>query len=116
MALREQSILAPGQIVKIARKAIEADPTKGYFRPILALSLVRAGQYEEALASCDENVALLAMTHAKMGNDNEARKWLQLARVEVQDNPLDPRSTWFPTHRMAWRLYLRETERLIAEP
>lgn len=115
LALGEEPIVAPNDLVSIARQAIKTDPAKPYFRQALTLSLIRAGKYDEAITSCDGNAALIAFAHAKSGDDDEARRWLKLAREEIQDNPLDPRSTWLPAHRMSWRLYLRETERLLAE-
>ena len=99
----------------MAREAIEADPTKPYLRTGLPLSLIRAGEYREALTTSEGNAALTALIHAHNGDPGEARKWLQTARDQINENPLDPRSSWHPAQRMKWQFWLRETEKKLAK-
>jgi tetratricopeptide (TPR) repeat protein len=90
-------VLAPGgledpaQAVRLAERVVKAG-RKGDTDPLLTLGLAhyRAGDWEKALARAEEAVArrpeaawaawpLLALAHARLGREGEARRWLEKA-------------------------------------
>jgi len=86
--------------VRMAEKALAGYPPdqKRFALNTLGAALYRAGRIDEAIAWLVESVkasggagtpedwAFLAMAHAKKGNDNEARCWLEKLRSHKPDD------------------------------
>jgi hypothetical protein len=77
----------PARVLEFASKAIELDPKLGRPWTMLGIAQYRVGKFNEALTSLNKAVALrgndadgleffvLALTHWRLGEPNEARKW-----------------------------------------
>jgi tetratricopeptide (TPR) repeat protein len=82
----------PAAAIEPAKKAIELEPENGMNWIALGMAYYRAGQWPEALQALDGalkhprpdhrgDLFFLAMTHARLGNDVEARKWYERAEA-----------------------------------
>jgi tetratricopeptide (TPR) repeat protein len=76
----------PGKAVALAEEAVRLAPKAGNYWNTLGVAHYRASKWKKALASLDKSVELrqggdgfdwffLAMTHWKLANKDEARKW-----------------------------------------
>jgi WD40 repeat protein len=84
-------VIAPGstcdsqRALSLARRAVELDPTQGYYLNTLGVALYRAGRYAEAIAALKKSLAanrgqiaafdlfFLAMAHHRLAHRAEAR-------------------------------------------
>jgi tetratricopeptide (TPR) repeat protein len=89
--------LDPARAVALARKAVELAPKGEGFYNTLGVACYRAGDEKAALAALQKSVELtsggyaadwlvLAMTHQKLGNRAEARKWYDQAAGWLEKN------------------------------
>ena len=107
----------------LARRAVELGPNKAYFVNTLGITLYRAGQYAEAIATLEQFLAVprgghggfelfyLAMAHHKHGEREQARACLDRANgwVKSQGGPGE--------HWTRWMAELRtESEAVLAGP
>ena len=110
LALREEPVVAcPNELVSIARRAIKTDPAKQYFPTGSNAQFDTCGKSTTRRSRASkENAALIALAHAKSGDDDEARRWPETGSGRNSGQPtrssLDPGSR---LNRMSWRLYLR---------
>lgn len=88
--------------IELAERAIEAEPKLAAYGQCLGAVLFRAGKFEDAVKHLNKVVAsednentshaygwyFLAMTHHQLGNQDEARKWLDKA-VDHTEKSLD---------------------------
>ncbi len=95
-------VLAPAAVedlepaIRLAEKAVAADPKNGGYCNTLGAVLYRAGHFEDARARLQESVGLnegneapedalfLVMTEHRLGHDSEARAWLDKALKHLQ--------------------------------
>jgi WD40 repeat protein/Flp pilus assembly protein TadD/tRNA A-37 threonylcarbamoyl transferase component Bud32 len=112
----------PKPAVELARRAVRTRPRDGRARGTLGAVLFRAGQHKEAASELHEAIKLkseeetafsglfLAMSHHRLGEPNEARRWLdgageageKLVRLSA-------------LRRLELQLLRRETEALLKE-
>jgi tetratricopeptide (TPR) repeat protein len=105
-----------------ARVAVGASPNDANRRKTLGALLYRAGQYKEAVTDLNEAVKqnarggtwadslFLAMAHHRLGQTDEARKWLDRA-VQVLEK--DPPADW--GQRIQQQILRREAEELLTK-
>lgn len=136
-------ILAPRAVadltrpVQLAQLALRSQPKSMVHLGTLGAALYRAGRFEEAIRRLTEANGIwekaggkgtsspaygwffLAMAHHRLGNAEEARKWLDRAvqRVKRATNekavPPPPRLPW--NRRLTFELLRREAEALIGQ-
>jgi tetratricopeptide (TPR) repeat protein len=130
-------VLAPGavkdpqQFVQVAQQAVTAKPKGAYWVGTLGAALYRAGQFDAALKRLNEALALdgkggsaadwlfLAMTHQRLGQPDEARKWLDKAVGWIEQAAKDKPKEGPPGQALPWdrkaelQLLRREAEALI---
>jgi tetratricopeptide (TPR) repeat protein len=86
----EPRLRDPSLAVRLAQKAVSAKPKSGNCRNTLGVALYRRGDDKAAIAELEEAMRLraggdssdwfiLALAHWRLGNRDEARKWLALA-------------------------------------
>jgi serine/threonine protein kinase/Flp pilus assembly protein TadD len=119
-----------------AEKLVAAQPNSATVRNTLGGALYRAGRLEDAARRLNEAQAayaktadtrttiaypwyFLAMTHQRLGNAAEARRWLEKANREAdkalgRDAPGGPPLTW--NRQLTLRLLRDEAEALITGP
>jgi serine/threonine protein kinase/predicted Zn-dependent protease len=79
-------------VARMAQQAVDLDPRSAGLRYFLAAASYRAGQYEKAVAACNESLRLapnwpgnrvnwpvLAMAHFRLGRRDQAKEWLDKA-------------------------------------
>jgi Flp pilus assembly protein TadD len=110
--------LAP--VVAVARAVVRAAPKDHPARNTLGALLYRAGAHAEAVTELNEalklhpegghpiDFLLLAMAHHRLGEANDARKWLEKA-LRAAENA--PPAEW--TQRLEWQILRREATQSI---
>jgi tetratricopeptide (TPR) repeat protein len=132
-------ILAPDamkdlhQPVQIAERAVRADPKNISHTTTLGASLHRAGRFAEALKQLKEASAagergesgspgispaytwfFLAMANYRLGQAEEARKWLDKAVKQMEQETQNTGVLW--NRRLTLHLFRREAENLLHGP
>jgi tetratricopeptide (TPR) repeat protein len=86
--------------VELARLAVHANPKQWQMRNTLGAVLYRAGQHKEAVDELNESIKLndkggsafdfvvLAMAHYRLGQTEEARRWLDKAMKADEKDPV----------------------------
>ena len=127
--------LAPGAVpdraqpVKLAEKALAARPKLGWFLHTLGLAHYRAGQLEQAVSCFKKSMEVdpgwyhvldwlpLAMAHFRLGDAEDARRWLAKAVESIDKTPRNPDSTFFLgyslTDHLECQLLRAEAEALL---
>jgi tetratricopeptide (TPR) repeat protein len=93
----EAKLRNPQQAVELADAAVKGKPREGTYWNTLGAARYRAGDWKAAVAAFDKSMELgaggdasdrffLAMTHWKMGDPTEARKWYDWAVEWVEEN------------------------------
>jgi tetratricopeptide (TPR) repeat protein len=126
----------PGWAIRLAEARVGTDPkgagwTDAHLNT-LGVALYRAGRYSEAITRLNQAVQaglqkgmlqdwlFLAMAHARLGHESEARQWFTKAVRELDrlrsgglksDSPSLP--VW--TTRLEYQLFRREAERVVNE-
>jgi tetratricopeptide (TPR) repeat protein len=88
----------PAGAVALAVKTVEVDPTCSTYWNTLGAAHYRAGNPHATVDALNQAVALsnggtafdhlfLAMAHARLGNREEARRWFDLAMIEMDHYP-----------------------------
>ncbi len=90
----------PAVGVKLARGAVELEPEKGTYWNTLGVAYYRAGDWNAAIAALQRSMELrkggdscdwffLAMAHEKLGDKEQARKWLDRAMQWMEKNKVE---------------------------
>jgi WD40 repeat protein/tetratricopeptide (TPR) repeat protein len=137
------SVLAAGAVrdldqpIRLAARALDADPKKDAYAVTLGATLYRAGRFREAgqrlekagnpneadptkatLYSPAYRWLFLAMAHQRLGHAGEARRWLDRAVQWMKRQAKDPSNpaegTW--NRRLTLQLLRREAEALLDRP
>ena len=99
--LEDRELRIPAEAVVLAEKAVALAPESGSCWNTLGVARYTAGNNREAIAALRESLRLskpglevynwlfLAMAHARLGNDREARDWYEKARSWAQANRAD---------------------------
>jgi tetratricopeptide (TPR) repeat protein len=93
----DESLREPAQAVRLARAAVSLDRESGRLRLILGVALYRAGRCDDAARELNRSRALaseddattclfLAMAHARLGREDEAKGWCAKAVARMQDD------------------------------
>jgi serine/threonine protein kinase/Tfp pilus assembly protein PilF len=86
----DPKVRAPARALELAQKAVALAPKVGTFWNTLGVAHYRAGEWKGAVAAFDKSMELraggdafdwffLAMSHRKLGDPSEARKWFDRA-------------------------------------
>src|SRR5262249_4958561 len=87
----------PARVVKLAEASLASDPGSLLYRLWLGVALYRAGRFEQALRTLDEVTRsgndwtnseawpVRAMTHQRLGQADEARRWLDKTRQGFEE-------------------------------
>lgn len=118
----------PQQLVDWAAECVK-DDQRPWMLHVLGLAYYRAGDFQRAIETLEQSNALpwddpapalnslvLAMAHQRLGNTDEARRWLQKAQRAIQlARPKVPNgaSDFFAPDVIAVELLRREAEALI---
>ena len=97
VSAEDPALRNPGLAIKLATKAVEADPASGPHRNTLGIARYRAGDWTQAIADLEKSVSLsnggdsndwffLAMAHWRLGDNDLARKWYNQAIVWMDKN------------------------------
>jgi WD40 repeat protein len=85
----------PAEVVALAERAVASDPRNGYVITTLGAALLRKGRTTDAIAKLEEslqllgppefahNELLLAIAHHRLGQEAEARHWLNAAAAKM---------------------------------
>ena len=134
--LEPEAVKDYGPVVRLAKAAVEADQGSQPYQTTLGAILYRAGRLEEAVERLSEVDKLtkepdaaaksspayawyfLVMAHHKLGDDEEAKKWLQKAtewtdRVVREDEEGTAKLAW--NRRLTLKLLREEAEGVIGE-
>jgi WD40 repeat protein len=88
----------PGAVVRLAEKAVKADPRDWNAINTLGAALLRAGRPADAVGRLEESLRLgggqedtfnelfLVLAHHQLGHAAEARRWLQAAAAKMDGN------------------------------
>jgi tetratricopeptide (TPR) repeat protein len=114
------------QVVELAERAVTKAPRNYSYVNTLGAALFRADRFEESIERLNSAIRLsknggswadwvfLAMAHQRLGNAEEARKWLaQVPRLSDDENSSDPPIQVSGIHRIELRILRREAEALI---
>jgi len=121
--------------LRLARQAVQSEPTTSWFQYAVGAALYRAGEYEQAIATLEkslslqptwlgrvQNHAFLAMSNHRLGRHAAARDWLAKAQasfVELEQNfarePYGLADTLYLSDWLAGQILLPEAEKLVAE-
>jgi hypothetical protein len=112
LALSDQPVIPPEQLLEIAFSATAGDPGARHHRESVALCLMRAGKFEQAIEYFDGNPFGIALAEANAGNFVDAKRYAHQAITEI---PIHPLSDQHQHSRVAWRLYMHELNQLIGE-
>jgi eukaryotic-like serine/threonine-protein kinase len=113
---------------RLIEAALVADPGHAWLHYMLGLAHFRAGRYREAVDELQQsldlgaawlaaplNYPVLAMAHSRLGNGDEARRWLRLARgpavVGGVGAAIKSSAMWWD--RVEFRLLLREADATV---
>jgi tetratricopeptide (TPR) repeat protein len=92
----------PTRAVELGKKAVQLAPKQGYIWNTLGVACYRAGAWKDAIAALTQSMKLarggtptdwlfLAMTHQKLGQEEEARRWYDRAVERMDRNrPANP--------------------------
>jgi tetratricopeptide (TPR) repeat protein len=116
--------------IKLAETALRSDSKNHAYLSTLGASLYRAGRFDQALKRLDEaNVAaaqagrgpmlcspayswfFLAMIHQRLGHPKEARRWLDKAIKQMEEEGKNPGVTW--NRALTLQLLRREAGSLL---
>jgi serine/threonine protein kinase/WD40 repeat protein/tetratricopeptide (TPR) repeat protein len=126
-----------GQLVRLAARALDADPRNDTYPVTLGAALYRAGRFQEAIqrlqqarnpSEADPTKAtpyspayrwlFLAMAHQRLGHAGEARRWLDKANKWIRRQAKEPSNpaegSW--NRRLTLGLLRREAEALRDRP
>jgi hypothetical protein len=121
-AFARRSACAPQQAVKFANAAVTGMPREGSFWNTPDAAHYRAGDWKAAVAGFDRSRELraggdaadwffLAMTHRKMGDPTEARKWHDRAVQWAEKTAPAPEKN--PEQAEALRRFRSEAEEVV---
>jgi tetratricopeptide (TPR) repeat protein len=125
--------VAPARVVRLAEQAVADERGSARSLHVLGTAHYRAGQYEQAVARLHHslkagpswegqvvNWLVLSMAHHRLGQADEARRWLDRANAWIdrhgQGMPQEAvDATWLGAHDwLACQLLRREAETLLA--
>jgi serine/threonine protein kinase/WD40 repeat protein/tetratricopeptide (TPR) repeat protein len=131
--------ISPPIPVKLVEQALAGKlPDKNFQAAslhVLGLAHYRAGQFEEAVRHCRQSLStspewiglslnwpVLALAHQQLGNQDEARKWLEKTRKrleevaqEIAKEPVGSPTKVHPTDLLELQVLHREAEALLRE-
>ena len=116
----------PATALRLAKVAVAQDHKAPSLRAVLGLAYYRAGRHALAIKSSEESIRLaphapavalnwpvLAMAHHQLGQDAEARRWLELAHGWEGDAHVESKASW--QDRADFSILLREADEQIAD-
>jgi tetratricopeptide (TPR) repeat protein len=129
--LRSEAVKDAGRLVEMAERAAATAPDRADYLEILGMALYRAGQFPFARDRLEMAVKLhqeggtvwmqlfLAMTYHRLGEHDEARKWLtkaveQIKQIESSTSDSGKQLDW--NWRVRSRLVRQEAEALLRKP
>jgi tetratricopeptide (TPR) repeat protein/tRNA A-37 threonylcarbamoyl transferase component Bud32 len=128
-AIAPNSGIAPAELVEMAQRALVGNSKKIAFQRTLALTLLRAGQYQQALQQFEEllgtpgwtagsaDYALLAIAHGHLRDLAAAQQWQQRAETEPLPAEAETVAAWkgVQQERLERELLLSEASKLLGQ-
>lgn len=123
-AMAPDAGVEPARIVALAEKAVALAPNASTGLNTLGAALYRAGRYEEAIARLEQSIDVsgdrgsvedwlfLSMAHRRLGQEAEARGWLERATRFLAATPLLDEAGKPPywSQPLTWQLLRAEAE------